>query len=181
MTVYIIFTIAGSDTGPFNLYSDADSFSSPFESGISKATLLSGYISSLVPLGTSIIRAISEGICTNFLDMPIITTTTSTTTSFTPPTTTTSTTTICRTLQIDVRGEDLNASVDNADHPDHTLFVKYNSCSGSHIVNTFDEADVSAPTTDCWNGTEVFLTYFVEDVETIATFSTIIDEGPCSP
>ena len=73
MTVYIIFTVAGSNTGPFNLYSDVDGYISPFESGVSKANLLAGYTSILVPLGTTIIRAISAGICENYIDMEIAT------------------------------------------------------------------------------------------------------------
>lgn len=78
MTVLITLTVAGTDTGPFNLYSDADGYTVAFESGVSKAALLGGYISNLVPLGTTIVRVISEGICTNTLDIPITTTTTTT-------------------------------------------------------------------------------------------------------
>ena len=84
MTVYIIFTVAGSDTGPFNLYSDVDGYLSPFESAVSKIDLLAGYTSTLVPLGTTIIRAISAGICENYIDMSIGTTST-TTTRINPP------------------------------------------------------------------------------------------------
>jgi len=42
--------------GPFNLYSNLDGFSEPFEINIPRGTLLSGYTSHVVPRGTSIIR-----------------------------------------------------------------------------------------------------------------------------
>ena len=90
MTVLITLTTAGTDTGPFNLFSNLDGFSSAFETGVSKAALLAGYSSSLVPDGTTTIRVMSAGSCTNYIDLVLITTTTTTTTS--PPTTTTTTT-----------------------------------------------------------------------------------------
>jgi hypothetical protein len=84
MTVLITLTIAGTDSGPFDLYSDLDGYISAFESGVSKASLLAGYPSSLVPDFTTIIRVRSNnGSCTNYIDIPVeepTTTTTSTTT-----------------------------------------------------------------------------------------------------
>lgn len=98
MIVTIILTTAGTDTGPFNLYSDVDGFVSAFETGVSKAALLAGYTTSLVPNGTTIIRVMSANIlCTNFIDIVIggectTTTTTSSTSSTTSTTSTTSST-----------------------------------------------------------------------------------------
>lgn len=83
MIVTITLTTAGADTGPFNLYSDVDGYTSAFETGVSKAALLAGYTSSLVPNGTTIIRVMSNSPqCTNFIDIVIggECTTTSTTT-----------------------------------------------------------------------------------------------------
>ena len=40
MTVLITLTLAGADTGPFDLYSDLDGYITPFETGVSKAALL---------------------------------------------------------------------------------------------------------------------------------------------
>ncbi len=101
MTVFITLTIAGSDSGPFDLYSNLDGYTSAFESGVSKASLLAGYSSSLVPDFTSTIRIKSNGVCTNYIDVlvdsPTTTTTsssTSTTTTTVVPTTTTTTTTL---------------------------------------------------------------------------------------
>lgn len=90
MTVLITLTIAGTDTGPFNLYSNLDGYTSAFETGVSKASLLGGYSSALVPDGTTTIRVSSTGTCTNYIDLAVGTTTT--TTTIVPPTTTTTTT-----------------------------------------------------------------------------------------
>lgn len=97
MTVTITLTTAGTDTGPFNLYSDIDGFVSAFETGVSKAALLAGYTSTLVPNGTTIIRVMSANeLCTNFIDITIgapCTTTTTSSTSTTTTSTSSSTTT----------------------------------------------------------------------------------------
>lgn len=90
MTVLITLTTAGTDSGPFNLYSNVDGYVSAFATGVAKSALLAGYSSAAVPDGTTIIRVDSTGLCTNFVDINVITTTTTTTT--TPPTTTTTTT-----------------------------------------------------------------------------------------
>lgn len=92
MTVLITLTTAGTDTGPFDLYSNVDGYVSAFETGVSKAALLAGYSSALVPNGTTTIRIKSTGTCVNYIDVTVITTTTTTTTS--TPTTTTTTTSV---------------------------------------------------------------------------------------
>jgi hypothetical protein len=80
-TVLITLTTAGADTGPFDLYSDADSYAAPFENNVPKSSLVSGYTSSLVPDLATIIRVQSDSVCTNYIDLTIITTTTTTTTA----------------------------------------------------------------------------------------------------
>ena len=78
----ITLAAAGIDTGPFDLYSDVDSYAVAFETGVSKSSLLAGYYT-FVPVGATIIRVKSaSALCTNFVNMEIITTTT---TSTTPP------------------------------------------------------------------------------------------------
>lgn len=85
MTVLITLTTAGADSGPFRLYSDVDGYATYFEVGVSKASLLAGYTSTVVPASTTSIRVVSIGVCTNSIDIPVTTTTTtSTTTSFVP-------------------------------------------------------------------------------------------------
>ncbi len=89
MTVLIQLTIAGADTGPFDLYSNIDGYVSAFATGISKASLVAGYTSSAVPDNTAIIRVLSTEICTNYVDLPVLTTTTTSTYTTGIPTTTT--------------------------------------------------------------------------------------------
>jgi hypothetical protein len=85
MTVFITLTVAGADSGPFNLYSNLDGYVTAFESGVPKASLLAGYSSSLVPDFTTIIKVLSTGQCTNSIDIVLdeVTTTTSSTTGVT--------------------------------------------------------------------------------------------------
>jgi hypothetical protein len=90
-TVLITLTTAGTDTGPFDLFSDADSYVTAFENNVPKASLVSGYTSTLVPDLATIIRVQSDSLCTNYIDLPIVTTTTTTSTSSTTTTTTTET------------------------------------------------------------------------------------------
>jgi len=89
LTVLITLTSAGSDLDNFGLYSDTDSYVTPFETGITRGQLLGGYTSVVVPDGTTIIRATSTGLCTNSLDIPVVPSTTTTTTTAAPTTTTT--------------------------------------------------------------------------------------------
>lgn len=82
MTVYITLSVAGTDSGPFDLYSDLDGYTSAFESGVSRASLLAGYASSLVPDYTTTIRIKSNGtLCTNYVDLDVNPLTTTTTTT----------------------------------------------------------------------------------------------------
>ena len=101
----ITLTTAGTNTGPFNLLSDVDSYITPFESNVPRASLIAGYTTNLIPDAATIVRVKSNGACTNYIDLtypgtPTTTTTTTTTTSTStttttapPPPTTTSTTT----------------------------------------------------------------------------------------
>lgn len=99
LTVLITLTLAGADTGPFHLYSDADSYVTPFEYGVPKASLEAGYLSTLVPNTATIIRVKSiSTLCTNYVDFPISGVVTTTTTSTTTTTTTSGTTTTTTTL-----------------------------------------------------------------------------------
>ena len=88
MIVDLTLTLAGGDTGPFDLYSNVDGFITPFETDISKSSLLSGYTSSIVPDFTSVIRIKSKGLCQNWIDIVLFTTTTTSTSTSTTTTTT---------------------------------------------------------------------------------------------
>lgn len=89
-SIVITLTIAGTDTGPFDLYSNANAYAFPFDTNVSKAALQAGYLSVIVPDAATIIKVKSKGVCTNELLLPITGTppTTSTTSSTTSTTTT---------------------------------------------------------------------------------------------
>jgi hypothetical protein len=94
MTVTITLTLAGSDTGPFNLYSNVDGYSSAFQTNVPKGDLVAGLTTGTVPNSTTEILVRSTGVCQrnlylNVAGAPATTTTTSSTSS----TSTTSTTT----------------------------------------------------------------------------------------
>lgn len=93
MNVLITLTTAGIDTGPFNLYSNTDSYVTAFETGVTKTALVAGYLSTLVPAGTTYVRVKSTGLCTNYIDIYVTGSGTTTTTTTATPTTTTTTTT----------------------------------------------------------------------------------------
>ena len=82
MTVILTLTTAGSDSGPFDLYSNTDGYVTPFNIGVTKSALEGGYTTSLVPDGTTIVKVQSTGNCKTSVNI-ILTggTTTSTTTS----------------------------------------------------------------------------------------------------
>lgn len=71
MTTLLTLTTAGANTGPFDLYSNLDVFAVPFATGISKATLQAGYLTTLVPDFTTIVRVQSQGVCVNYVDIPL--------------------------------------------------------------------------------------------------------------
>lgn len=91
MNVIIQLTSANSNTGPFDLYSNSDAYTTPFATGISRTTMLAGYSSTVVPSNATIVRVKSTGICQNYIDIAISGITTTTTTTL-PGTTTTTTT-----------------------------------------------------------------------------------------
>lgn len=92
MNVLITLTTAGVDTGPFNLYSNVDSYTTAFETNISRGILVAGYTSTIVPPGTSAIRVKSMGVCTNYVDITVTVPSTTTTTTTASGTTTSTTT-----------------------------------------------------------------------------------------
>lgn len=63
MDGYIVLTTAGTETGPFDLYSDADGFTIPYLTGVTREQMLSGINSTTIPDGTNIVRAVSTGVC----------------------------------------------------------------------------------------------------------------------
>jgi hypothetical protein len=69
--ITIILTTAGDNAGPFDIYSDATGYTCPLVTGVSRASLLAGYIIYNVPDNATSIRIQSTGVCTNYIDIPI--------------------------------------------------------------------------------------------------------------
>jgi hypothetical protein len=126
MTVLITLTVAGADSGPFNLFSNLDGYTSAFAVGISKAALLAGYSSSVVPNGTTIVRVVSIGDCTNYIDIVLSSLITTTTTTIAPTTTTTTSGVPCDTYQM----------VGVSDAPGCPGFVNYTYTDCLGVVQT---------------------------------------------
>lgn len=162
-TVLITLTAAGSDTGPFDLYSDADGYVTPFENNIAKATLEAGYTSVVVPDGATIIRVQSDNsICENFTDLNIITTTTTTsststtsTTTSTSSTTTTSTSTSSTTTTTTTLNCGECWQIQNESGID-TATIDYTDCNGNFAQTSLTPGQIehicSSTTPVCSSG-----------------------------
>jgi hypothetical protein len=71
--VLITLTDLGGLVGPFDLYSNLDGYTTPFETNIPvSAFLYGGYYTTSLPYGTTIIKVKSDGDCINFINLPII-------------------------------------------------------------------------------------------------------------
>jgi len=84
MTVLLTISQIGFDNSQFDLYSDLDNFTTPFETDVSDTDMLNGYTSSLVPDYTNIVRVQALGKCVNYLDIVLENITTTTTTTLIP-------------------------------------------------------------------------------------------------
>lgn len=93
MKLLIKLTNAGENTGPFDLYSNVDNYTTMFETNISRGILMAGYITDKVPEGTTSVRVSSKGACMNYVDIqvPGLINTTTTTSTAVPITSTTTT------------------------------------------------------------------------------------------
>jgi hypothetical protein len=82
MNILLTLTIAGADTGPFDLYENSTGTFLLFESDVQKNDLTDplGY-STIVPSGTTQVRVQSKGVCTSFVDIVLTASTTTTTTT----------------------------------------------------------------------------------------------------
>jgi hypothetical protein len=158
-TALITLTTAGADTGPFDLYSDIDGYSVPFETGVSKASLVAGYTSTLIPDGATIVRVKSDNVlCTNYIDLYLVptttTTTSSTSTTSTSSTTTTTTTAAPSTVTIDACA---NVQADS---------------SGNVVAYAYSDAPVATNIT-------VDVTWTASDLSMISGIITILAGETC--
>ena len=67
----ITLTASTVNTDNFSIYSNVDGYTTPFETGISRAALLGGYYTELIPDGANYLRIESNDVCTNYVDVLI--------------------------------------------------------------------------------------------------------------
>jgi hypothetical protein len=70
-TATIKLTTIGAAAGPFNLYTNVDSYTTPFETGLTRAQLLAGFLSNNLPGIATTVRVKSSLYCVNYLDINI--------------------------------------------------------------------------------------------------------------
>jgi hypothetical protein len=70
--VLITLTDLGGLVGPFDLYSNLDGYTTPFETNIPVSAFTYGYYTTLLPYGTTIIKVKSDGECINFINLDIV-------------------------------------------------------------------------------------------------------------
>jgi hypothetical protein len=161
MTVLVTLTLAGTDTGPFNLYSNSDGYVNIIATGVTKAALEAGYSLTGVPDDATIIRVKSTGTCTNYIDMSIIGVTTTTTSS--SSTTSTSTTLI---PPIECYAYEVCAN-DGSGNKGETYPFTYITCNG-----IFREIDLA--NTRC-----IEFCAQLGSVDSTSEFIFITEIGPC--
>jgi hypothetical protein len=137
MTVLITLTLAGVDTGPFDIYSDSDGYTTALVTGVAKSALEAGYSLAGVPNDATIIRVTSTGTCTNYIDMLISNVTTTTTTSTSTSTTTSTSTSTTTTTTTAGPCQQIFLYPNNANACDHlgslTLFDTDNSLTPTRL------------------------------------------------
>ena len=110
MTTLITLTLAGSDVGPFNLYSNLDGFTTPTVTGVSRSALVAGYTATL-PDWTTQVLVKSTGVCPRDLYLNIAGAPTSTTTTSSTSSTTTTTTTVRPTITVSFNAFDKSFTI----------------------------------------------------------------------
>jgi len=71
MVVFLQLTIAGTDTGPFDIYTDSDGYATAVQTNVTRQTLIDGFNCTVIPNDATIIRARSTGLCINYDDASI--------------------------------------------------------------------------------------------------------------
>jgi hypothetical protein len=172
MTVLITLTTAGASTGPFNLYSDVDTYATPFETGVSKSALVAGYNSTLVPNGSNVVYVLSTGTCNTGVYLSIsglVTTTTTSSSTTTTTTTTTSTPFSCLTGD-----RNAIATCSNGDAGQFTIAVGYKAAiiPGGFYYSGSGTRTYSAYIYDSTNSTILYSLTYTQTGSTPGTWTT---------
>lgn len=152
MNVFIKLTYTSSNAGPFDLYSNIDGYTTPFETNIAKTQLVNGYTSTVVPNNTTSIKIKSEGDCEGYTIVDVVQPTTSTTTTtttlvFTTTTTTTSTTssttTTTTTTQLPIRAIFVAKAVSG--NVEELCGLLYNDIATENAVELYFQSSNTVP------------------------------------
>jgi len=173
MTVTITLTLAGSDTGPFNLYSNVDGYVSAFQTGVARSTLVAGLTTGTVPDGTTEILVESVGTCNRDLYLPVAgaPTTTSTTSS---TTSTTSTTTTGTPFSCITGDRNAIATCSGGDAAQFTIAVGYEAAiiPGGYFYSGSGTRTYSAYIYDSTNSTILYSLTYTQTGSTAGTWTT---------
>ena len=71
MQVTISATSIGGNAGPFDIYQNFDTYTTPVATGVSRASILAGYVATIND-ATTTVRLTSSGTCTNSTDISVI-------------------------------------------------------------------------------------------------------------
>lgn len=138
MDVIITLVNPGTSVGPFDVYSNVDSFTAPVATGISRAALVAGYTLSAASSLTTTIKLVSTGSCNSviFLSVASKTSTTTTTTSTSTSTSTTSTSTSSTTSTTTTAGPSYLFYFEFIGNSAETYQLNLNNVSGSPTTKT---------------------------------------------
>ena len=71
MQVTISATSIGGNAGPFDIYQNFDTYTTPVATGVSRASILAGYVVTIND-ATTTVRLTSSGTCTNSTDISVV-------------------------------------------------------------------------------------------------------------
>lgn len=71
MTGIITISTIGNDVTSFNLFSNVDDYTSAFETNVLASDINVGYSTNLIPSGTTTVRVMSIGNCSNYIDISL--------------------------------------------------------------------------------------------------------------
>lgn len=150
MDVIITLVNSGTSVGPFDIYSNVDSFAAPVATGISRASLVAGYTLAGVSSLTTTVKLVSTGSCNSVIFLSVVgkTSTTTTTTSTSTSTSTSSTTTTSTTIAPAVRSKILVTASTISSTPQDCLGTSYPVSLTTATAKVYDQYDnlINTPT-----------------------------------
>jgi len=147
MTVTVTLTSLGADLDNFTLTADGDSYTAIIASGVARATLLAGATYTNVADGSTKIKVVSTGLCTNELIIDIVPLPTTTTTTTVAPTTTTTTTAVPTTTTTTTASPTTTTTTTVAPTTTTTTTVAPTTTTTTTVAPTTTTTTTASPTT----------------------------------